>query len=140
MFIFFERIEITDLKSIGIKMNKEHHIRRQNRFMPLMIDTLLLRKNADITREVNEDKDSMYKEFPGINHRMYKHGVGSNIRYLLRQGIRGWKAGAQHDLDDIRHSLGTPGKSKIQTMIALRRIRFRAHAEFYIRLVAIVNA
>ena len=112
-------------------MDKEHHIRRQNRFMPSRIDEIFPRGNADIAKEVNEDKDFMYKELPGLNHRMYRHGIGSNIRYLPRYGIRGWKAGIQHDLDDIRHSFGAQRRSKIQTIIELGRIRRKRMAKWF---------
>lgn len=104
-------------------MDNIHHIRRQNRFMPTIVDRLFVENNAQIARRVNEDKDAMSREFPGIFHRVYNHGIGSNIKYLKKYGIRGLKAGIQHDLDDIRHALGRPDKSKVETIIELIEIR-----------------
>jgi len=100
-----------------------HHLRRQNRFMPILIDRLLTQSNIEIAKKVNEDKDALSKALPGIYHRMYKHGLGSNIEYLFRYGLRGLKAGIQHDLDDLRHTLGTPNKTKFETIFEIIRIR-----------------
>ncbi|MDI6888964.1 MAG: hypothetical protein QMC78_04655 [Methanocellales archaeon] len=87
-------------------MDNKHHVRRQNRFMPKVIDNLFTESNSEIARKVNEDKDSMSPKVPGINHRTHGHGVGSNIKYLQKYRLRGWKAGIQHDLDDVRDTLG----------------------------------
>jgi hypothetical protein len=91
--------------------------------MPTIVDRLFVESNTEIARKVNQEKDAMSRELPGIFHRIYNHGIGSNIQYLRRYGVRGLKAGMQHDMDDIRHALGRPGKRKIETLGELIKIR-----------------
>jgi len=67
---------------------------------------------SEIAKKINEDKDVMSQKMPGIKHRLYNHGIGSNVKYLREYGIRGWIAGVQHDLDDIRHTFGRGIKLK----------------------------
>ena len=99
-------------------MRNIDHIRRQNRFMPWIIDHLFVTSNAEICRVVNDKKDYM----KGRDHRVSGHGLLSNIPMLRKYGVRGFKAGVQHDLDDIRDSFGNPNRSKLETAIEMRKI------------------
>lgn len=94
------------------------HIRRQNRFMPQIVDRLFVVSNAEICRAVNQEKDCI----KGRDHRVLGHGLVSNIPMLRKYGFRGFKTGIQHDLDDIRDSLGNPNRSKLETIIEFRKI------------------
>lgn len=58
----------------------------------------------------------------GRNHRVFRHDFLSNIPMLRKYGVRGFKAGVQHDLNDIRHSSGNPNRSKLETAIEMRNI------------------
>lgn len=97
-------------------MDKKHHFRRQYRFTSVTVDHMRRVSTSEIAKEVNEDKDVMSQKMPGIRHRLYNHGIGSNIKYLRKYGIRGWIAGVQHDLDDIRHTFGREDKTKGETL------------------------
>ena len=94
-------------------MRNTDHVRRQNRFTPLIVDRLFVIPNAQVCRLVNAEKDCK----KGKDHRVDRHGFLSNIPFLRKYGIRGFKAGVQHDLDDIRHSFGNPSRSKIETVL-----------------------
>ena len=98
-------------------MRNIDHIRRQNRFMPWIIDHLFVMSNAEICRVVNDEKDCA----KGRGHRVFGHGFLSNIPILRKYGVRGFKAGVQHDLDDIRNSFGNPNRSKLETAIEMRK-------------------
>ena len=103
-------------------MDKKHHFRRQYRFTPVTLDRMRQVSKAEIIKKVNEDKDIMSQKMPGIIHRLYNHGIGSNVKYLREYGLRGWSAGVQHDLDDIRHTFGREDKTKGETLRELRGI------------------
>ena len=100
-------------------MDKKHHFRRQYRFTSVTLDRRRRVSTSEIAKKVNQDKDAMSKKMPGIKHRLCNHGIGSNVKYLGEYGIRGWIAGVQHDLDDIRHTLGREDKTKGETVMEL---------------------
>ena len=86
--------------------------------MPWIIDRLFVMSNAEICRVVNDEKDCV----KGRDHRVFGHGFLSNIPMLRKYDVRGFKAGVQHDLDDIRNSFGNLNRSKLETAIERRKI------------------
>ena len=50
-----------------------------------------------VADDVNRRKDVQATKRPGVIHRGYNHGVGTNIKYDRKHGLQGVAAGFIHD-------------------------------------------